>query len=175
MGKFLEMVTDRTFSFQDPFLFMTKGEMCQSLSQSQLASLVALTVSCHGFPQRIKGQPQCGQCTSCLLRRVSLHAAGLARVDATETYRPLMTDDGLYQFRAMLTQVMQIRRALVTANPWGELVSAFHELVDVIDVLQSDPTSVAVEQRLLRLYEMYCAEWDMFPIRPSGWPRRDAA
>jgi len=49
--------------------FMTKAQMCTQLADIGFGPLAGKTISCDGFPQRVRGQPQCGLRGSCLLRR----------------------------------------------------------------------------------------------------------
>lgn len=68
-----EPVLGRHLSVRNPFLFHTKAEMCRSLLPSGFADAVGDTISCDSFPMRIPNQaPQCGYCTSCVLRRQAL-------------------------------------------------------------------------------------------------------
>lgn len=71
----------------NPFLFTTKGQMCRTLRPAGLEHLVPFTVSCDAFPKHVAGPRHCGACTSCLLRRNSLWAAGLDQEDARTRYR----------------------------------------------------------------------------------------
>lgn len=64
---------------ENPYAFETKGEMVHARSEDEgFAHFVAETVSCGKWKRR---NQQCGRCIPCLIRRSSLHAAGVA--DAT--------------------------------------------------------------------------------------------
>lgn len=76
MGDLVTLATGRPFTFRLPFLLATKAQLCATFYESRYSSLISETVSCDGFPVRVVGHPQCGLCTSCLLRRQALHAAG---------------------------------------------------------------------------------------------------
>ncbi|MEM1173118.1 MAG: 7-cyano-7-deazaguanine synthase, partial [Cyanobacteria bacterium P01_H01_bin.35] len=57
------------FQVKNPFLFWTKGEMCQALAKDNRIDLPPITMSCDS-PHR--QQPiQCGYCSSCILRKQS--------------------------------------------------------------------------------------------------------
>lgn len=73
LSKILSKVFDNEFTVENPFLFSTKSEM---IRKSKLPlELLLKSWSCDSV-LRIKGQErrQCGYCSSCLLRRISLHA-----------------------------------------------------------------------------------------------------
>ena len=177
LSEFITLATGQSFAFELPFLGMTKGEMCARLSELGVQDLVAETVSCDGFPQRVQSRPQCGLCTSCLLRRQSLHAAGLAHLDNSDRYRNDIYEslDGidarrLYPFRAMLHQVAELQRALRAPDPWRALVSSYPELLEIALVNEWSLLSVPIEEQLVRLYRTYCEEWERFPVRPPTVP-----
>ena len=60
----------------NPCQFLTKAQMCSYFQESELANLISETVSCDSYPLR-EGVPQCGTCTSCILRRQALKVAKL--------------------------------------------------------------------------------------------------
>lgn len=61
---------------QNPYLALTKGEVCRRACESQLSTAaIASTVSC-GYPPAVRGRyGNCGHCYPCLIRRAGLHAA----------------------------------------------------------------------------------------------------
>ena len=81
MEMFLNKILGEPFQIINPFLFHTKGEMCKHQAMQFMAQCIPSTFSCDGFPVRQAGKPQCGSCTSCLLRRLSLEIAGLSAFD----------------------------------------------------------------------------------------------
>ena len=183
MGDFIALATGRRLVFRLPAHFVTKGQLCGSLPELGLADLIGRTVSCDGFPQRVAGRPQCGLCTSCLLRRQALHAAGLAEHDAPGGYVHDVLDPALqlppaklYPLRAMLDQVGALRRALDRPEPWRALSRAYPQLVEIAaSAATAIESPAAVEARLVGLYRRYCAEWDDFPVRLSARTMSPAA
>ena len=119
MADFVSLAIDRTFALRLPFLALTKAELAAGVQHLGLGELIRRTFSCDGFPQRVIRHPQCGLCTSCVLRRQALHAAGLAEYDARDSYvsdvlaeEPCLPAAKLYPLRLMLDQVSTLRRAL---------------------------------------------------------------
>lgn len=177
MTQFIRELTGEGFKVWNPFLFQTKGEMCKSDVVREFAEHIGSTFSCDGFPMRIPNGPgitHCGSCTSCLLRRVSLEAAGLGAFDRSNMYlRDLLCPSfqgrakTLRALKAMDWQVYRIERCLKGGNPWQSLMQEFPELMDVVTEVccTDDGVSVQLEQSLVRLYSQYLTEWEGFSAR----------
>ncbi|HEX8276776.1 MAG TPA: hypothetical protein VF615_29320 [Longimicrobiaceae bacterium] len=181
MSAFVSRATGAEFKFLLPFLFTTKGQLCRSIAELQLGPLVDLSVSCDGFPQRIEGQPQCGLCTSCLLRRQAIYAAGLMSFDNPAHYREDIFSSlnhlpaaKLYPFRAMLYQVARLREAIASPDPWASLCTMYPQLMEIsLELRDNMPASGSVEDQLIAMYKRYCDEWEQLPARPPrGEPLR---
>jgi hypothetical protein len=184
MEKLASTLTGSPFVFQNPFLYTTKAQMCRHSAVRELASHIHTTFSCDGFPIQSKGKPQCGYCTSCVLRRVSLEAAGFSTYDPSSEYlcdlaSPVFeaTENQLYGLKAMEWQVRKISQRLRSSDPWHSLITEFPSL-------QSITTSVAtringgekeVQRLLLQLYANYVSEWDGFSARARLGIRSQAA
>jgi hypothetical protein len=75
---------ERKFSIQNPFFLWTKGEEADLLRGINLCSRIKDTVTCWGYPNQTVKYPNsnhCGYCLPCIVRRVSLIAAGLEAKD----------------------------------------------------------------------------------------------
>jgi 7-cyano-7-deazaguanine synthase in queuosine biosynthesis len=173
MEGFIRILTGEAFSIRNPFLFATKGEMCSDDAVRELARFVPLTFSCDGFPVRAKNRAQCGCCTSCLLRRLALESAGLARCDNTGYLNDLSspkyvgTVKQLDALRAMNWQAQRFSLALAQADPWQALVSDFVELQKLeLDLCRnSNFEPVDLRSKLVHLYTQYASEWKAFSAR----------
>lgn len=71
------IVFDRNLKVRQTALFETKGELLTRTLSPSDADLAAKTFSCEIFPNYRAKENQCGVCPSCLVRRASLHAAGI--------------------------------------------------------------------------------------------------
>lgn len=173
MEQFINALTGQDFSIENPFLFTTKGEMCGHETLRRLGDVLPLTFSCDGFPVRAKNRGQCGFCTSCLLRRQSLQAAGLSQYDTKGYLNDLCaprytgSERHLQPLRAMDWQAHRIRRALSKESPWEALLDEFVELRRLqLDFCRSgDVQPSEFQSRLLRLYATYIEEWQSFAAR----------
>ena len=132
----LALVLDNPVSIENPYLFRTKAEMCRALPAAGLVDVIPETVSCDSFPLRMSGQPaQCGHCTSCVLRRQALHAAGLSVRDPGNAYwRDVLNGESSLrpaQRHGMLVmgdQVFKLGRYLDQDDPWTVLTESYPEL-----------------------------------------------
>ena len=170
MSQLVSDVIDRPFTFHNPWLFLTKGQLCSGLAASGVRELVRQTVSCDGFPQRVKARPQCGHCTSCLLRRQALDVAGLRSCDTPDLYRYDIRNASAdwspakrYPFQAMSAQVSRLESALLSSDPWQSLSVVHPQIREVACVLSGQSqSSRAAEDRVIQLYRQYCTEWRRF-------------
>ena len=168
------LVLERPIQIENPFLFHTKAELCMALQPAGLVNAIQETVSCDGFPQRVRNQPsQCGHCTSCILRRQALHASGLGAYDQVGKYRlDVMADcvawDGgkAYGIYAMRGQVHKLARCLDAEDPWASLVATFPELARTEAELEArGGGGTDLKGDFLRLYQTYVQEWESSPVR----------
>ena len=146
--------------------------MCQSFANSSLRNAIKHTVSCDGsFSRRVRRKRQCGVCTSCLLRRQSLTAAGLAEYDFVDDYEfdifktsAFQNTDRLFAFHAMQNQAQKIKSCLQAANPWLTLAATYPILEEMKLRLSglSELKMKSVQQKILRLYSAHLNEWSLF-------------
>jgi hypothetical protein len=105
----------------NPYAFATKGEMAAPhAAQKGFSQFANASVSCGKWKRR---NQQCGRCVPCLIRRASLHAAGVS--DSTDYQYPdlqaVMTDedgrDDLIAVQAALIRGGNMERHLMSAGP----------------------------------------------------------
>ena len=165
VGATVSAILKKDFEVRNPFLFSTKGEMCQPLAHEVGRTLIQSTTSCDS-PHRRK-PVQCGYCSSCLLRKQSI---AVSKIEDPSRYivphgKPPVGDTEVH-LRHMLEQVSIIRKLLSSeqdfTSQWRSLTQRFPELDDISDRLSAD-NAVAVfdiRRKLLRLYQTYVSEWD---------------
>ena len=146
--------------------------MCRPLLPAGLAGAVENTITCDSFPMRIPNQPaQCGHCTSCVLRRQALHAAGLGAYDPDSAYRhDVRTDraslhkDKVYEIEAMRGQVQRLEQTLASGDPWASLRASFPEIARTSAELEryGGLDAAQVGARFIRLFQTYVCEWRRF-------------
>ncbi len=172
MADFVRALRGGKFRVNNPFLYSTKGDMCRQLAVQHVSGYLRMTFSCDGFPVQTRNKPQCGTCTSCLLRRASIHTAGLKRFDPDGEYVADLvagktTDRQLRYLRVMEWQYQKIKRLLSLESPWLNLTSEFPDLKSIsaevaarLHISESD-----VQSSILGLYSRYIEEWEKFPAR----------
>ena len=177
LEELLPIVLDSPVRIENPYLFRTKADMCRALPEAGLVDVIRETVSCDGFPPRLpNGRTQCGYCTSCILRRQALHAAGLGVHDPSSAYRADILDgqaplrpDQLHGMLVMRDQVFQIGMCLDQGDPWTTLTESYPELARTSRELSIRNRIAVVDagQQLLRLLQSYVNEWQCFtPLVP---------
>ncbi len=154
------------FQVKNPFLFWTKGEMCQALAKDNRIDLPPITMSCDS-PHR--QQPiQCGYCSSCILRKQSLAASKIedkTRYVVPHGKRP--KEDPTLYFRHMVAQVRTFDNLLSNSNEidiqWETLTREFPVLDDIVDrTAEIESLSITdMQSSLLNLYQTYVSEWNM--------------
>lgn len=190
LARFEELVTvlfGRPLAVRNAGLWQTKAELCRQVlgssddSKQYLTEAAHRTISCDRFPW-IGLRQACGSCTSCLFRRLSLLAADRWDIDTNAirgfAFDPLSaaadwsTHDltPLYMLRS---QVAQLRHALQAPQPFNALVEAFPSLTRLYQAsAHLGLTEQELQNRLVRLYQTYVAEWDQFD-RLIHWPPTD--
>ena len=167
----LALALGQTVHIKNPCLFQTKAEMCAALSAAGLAGAMRDTVSCDGFPQRA-AQAQCGCCTSCILRRQCLHAAGLGEYDLASVYRhdllsarATLKYRQIYGLEASKYQVHKFANCLASVSPWRSLAASFPNLAITQAALVASQGFGADETaaNFIRLFQTYVEEWESLP------------
>ncbi|WP_102128493.1 hypothetical protein [Deinococcus planocerae] len=164
-------------------LWRTKGEMCALLGEHGLGHLAELTVSCDSYPLR-EARKQCGTCTSCLLRRVSLLAGDLAAFDLPERHyrhdirapHAGFRESDTLPAALMADQVRRLSGALNAPEPARAFQRAFPDIERARHAIAASErlTLAEVDAGLLSLYGRYAGEWANFqatfhdPARAAG-------
>jgi len=178
MSRFVSELFSEHMTVVNSSLWKTKGEMCAYLGNRGLGELAVRTISCDRFPRQGKSssEAQCGWCTSCLLRRLSLAAADMEALDKRfanyelDIYQPSVkpSSEMLLPFRAMKTQAERIRSAVGSSNPKEALILEFPELLRIRQAIaEMEGRSIAaVTTDLVNLYQRYLRDWDWFETLP---------
>jgi|GEM_PF-593440 len=170
VSRFFSMLIGEQFRVHNPFQWITKGEMCRVLDEMDVTEIAWQTVSCDRPHHR--DTPQCGGCSSCLLRRQSFLAAEtldktgyLIETESGEILDQLLRKS---QLAHMLFQVKSLKTALQASDSWTRL--AYQHPTRLADLVQrliedgSDNYDFLV-QNILSLYERYTAEWSISTVR----------
>ncbi len=155
-GEFVSNVIGQLFRYENPFLFMTKAEMCQAVTDHPS---IAFNTSTCDSPQR-KSERQCGYCSSCLLRRLSLNMT--FKRDATPyVINNYSVASSTNHFRAMDIQAERIATIFDHDNTWLswlELYPEFRQWIPYISHDRNQPV-LDVQNNVLGLYHKHLQEW----------------
>ncbi len=157
-AELLDEVFDRPVRAVVPFFLHTKGELCR-LAGPALGRIAQVSMSCdEGEGHKPDAMLHCGLCTSCLFRRIALHASGLMS-DPTK-YRDVSTKrHGVYELQAFEHHAMRL--------------SACRTFTDLIDLdpdirfattlpLPEAPPIDAAGASVFALYQRYATEIQAF-------------
>jgi len=172
VGLLMTELIGENFKVHNPFLFHTKAEMMKSLAEDARIDLASQTSSCDSPHRKSQQPPQCGYCSSCILRKQALAASQLE--DKTSYIVPHGNPPGKdirLHLENMLAQVAALRVHLKPfdqrADQWRALSNRFPELNDIVDRTHTEENITLPEMRhqLIRLFQAYVSEWDL--VQPS--------
>lgn len=159
-NQLIDALYERKFNVQNPFFLQTKGEEIALLRTLGLESVIKDTVTCWGYPNqtcRYKYSNHCGYCIPCLVRRVSLIAAGMEDCDDQYVVDVFGSRDRLSerQLRNVddLAYFCQSFRTLSKT----ELLYRYPELV-MIETGNGSSSGDKLDQ-IIRVYKLFAAEF----------------
>ncbi len=177
MERFLEALFGRKVQYHFPRLWSTKGETLRAFIETcgPEAASWERTRSCWQQSRHISvaaARPQCGICAACMLRRVSVHAAGLKEGDNIYLWNNLDAatfEDGAEKEFSRVTSALReyalagvlhlehfaalqqsAQYTLVKRRALGELARSLNEPVETIG------------DRFSRLLRQHALEWSAF-------------
>jgi 7-cyano-7-deazaguanine synthase in queuosine biosynthesis len=152
-NQFINALYGRTFSVQNPFQFWTKGREAKLLEKTSLYPMIKDTVTCWGYPNQTLKYPDsnhCGYCIPCIVRRVSVKAAGLADYDdqyVVDVFN--LNGNSKAKHLRNIEDLIYFCRSFVTLSN-TELIYRYPELV-MVEVGASD----SQEDRISKIIAVY--------------------
>lgn len=154
-----------------PHRYRTKAELLGLMPRSD-HDLVALTASCDAYPIRMAGVTHCGACGSCVLRRQSLIASGLAHLDRTDYQRrPLERRTDVGPISVLMARQAWLMGRLSRLEAWSDITSNWPTLT-----LGLDDSPWHERTPVLRLMSAVSGEWNSILeaaprlAGPLAWP-----
>jgi hypothetical protein len=86
LSRLFSLVLSDAFTVNNPFVWKTKSEVVQVLSQRQCPDLVGRTFSCTRVREATRTRQHCGACSQCIDRRFGILAAALSESDPAHNY-----------------------------------------------------------------------------------------
>ncbi|MBV7336957.1 hypothetical protein KFU94_53770 [Chloroflexi bacterium TSY] len=161
LGEFVSMIMNEHFTFDNPYIFHTKAQMCKSFGVNH--DLAFTTVSCDGRHRLSEKLSQCGYCSSCLLRRLALWQA--FGKDGTTDYLFDQTKGVNGQrnhFHYMDLQVRKLTNKFSAGNSWPHLLDYYPDLyTTACDIAESKNISLDyVQMKIAKMFQTHCKEWE---------------
>ncbi len=170
--RLLKVALDVDLQIENPCLFMTKGDMCKSIASIKAENSVEDTVTCDSFPLRLpNGVTHCGHCPSCILRRLSLRAAGLAPFDNHAKYQhdifgefQSLDERSKFDICLVRSQAWTFANIVNDEHPGAAACSQFPDLYMTLTELsvRLGESSSDITARLVDLLSAYVAECDQY-------------
>ena len=134
MAALVTAVFSRPFIIANPFTFSTKAQMLSAESVRSFAPLLNKSFSCDRFPNYKHPEHQCGSCPSCLIRRLSFHAAELpddSKGYSTDIFSPRrsLREAELISVSKLIVQADSLARCLRSQEPWLALCAKWPDLL----------------------------------------------
>lgn len=158
MGGLLSQILDYEIRIENPFLYMTKGEVVEPVVTAHRPAL-ELAVSCWKASRVTGAERHCGFCIPCLVRRIAVEVHG---VHLAEYKRDLLAEDVAAapaddEGKRNLVELAEFARIFESGLPQVELEDTFAELVNPhIDA-----------ERAVAMYRRFAAEaravFDRYP------------
>ncbi|MGH9949507.1 MAG: hypothetical protein ACRD6X_20220 [Pyrinomonadaceae bacterium] len=174
MERFIQTLTKQDFHIKNLYLFETKGEMCKHEAVKNLSEALSMTFSCDGFPVHTAGKSQCGVCTSCLLRRLSIETASLTNFDNGKNYlTDLSSPTSIASFaqlndlRVMEWQYLTIKDCFSSKDAWQKFILEYPILQTLaLELVKHKNVQIEdIQNKILLLFSRYCEEWENFSAR----------
>jgi 7-cyano-7-deazaguanine synthase in queuosine biosynthesis len=159
-NQLINALYEREFNVRNPFFFQTKGEEIGLLKTLDLESSIKDTVTCWGYPNqtcRYRYSNHCGYCIPCIVRRVSLIAAGMEESDDQYVVDVFGTADKLSERQLRNVEDLAFFCQRFDALSTTELLYTYPELV----MIESGNVS-GVEDRIeqiIRVYKKFAKEF----------------
>ena len=164
ISQLVSSIAGKQFVVHNPFIGWTKAEMCRVLDRMNLSAVAGITQSCDRSPR--SKIPQCGTCSSCILRRQALLASGIP--DTSDYLVHKGTDQQRKKYLAeshlpyMMSQARNLRQLLDSERAWDDLMYKHPTLLG--DIPMRLPASVRRSRsdftsELVEVLRRYAHEW----------------
>lgn len=163
MAALVSAVFSQQFVIANPFTLSTKAQMLSAMSVRRHIPLLQKSFSCDHFPNYKRSAPQCGYCPSCLVRRLSFHAAGLPdeprnySTDIFKPRRPLGEAEWL-PLSKLTVQADSLAACLRAKQPWPVLCAKWPDLLRT----EMELDSPAFREPVINLLRRHVDEWRSF-------------
>jgi 7-cyano-7-deazaguanine synthase in queuosine biosynthesis len=158
--KLINTLYEREFKVENPFFVWTKGQEVELLKKANLHTLIRKTVTCWGYPNltlRYKHSNHCGHCLPCIVRRVSLIAAGMDKHDDQYVVDVFGARDKLSEAQLRNLEDLEYFCQNFQRLENTDLIYRYPELI-MIEALNAAGPTHNVEQ-IIQVYKKFAAEF----------------
>ena len=163
MEDLVSTVFSQPFGIANPFIISTKGQMLSASGVHRFGPLLQKSFSCDHFPNYNHSNSQCGCCPSCIIRRLSFHAAGLpddAKSYSTDLFQPKrpLREAELLSLSKLSVQADSLAACLRSKEPWPALYTKWPDLLRN----EIELNSSSFRDDVIKLLCRHMAEWSAF-------------
>lgn len=157
------LLTEGAFEVENPFLWLTKGEVVEVIGDNGCAELIKHSVSCTHTREMTRMFTHCGKCSQCISRRFATLASKYADHDPADMYKvDLLVGDRSVGDRhdnvdiTMLESFIRIAGDMRTKNEY-QMMEMFPEIIRVLRHVQP-LTAAEVAERVARMHRKHAEE-----------------
>ncbi len=152
------LLTEGAFEVENPFLWLTKGEVVDVIGDNGCAELIKHSVSCTHTRDMTRLFTHCGKCSQCISRRFATQASKYAGHDPAEMYKvDLLVGERTDNVDVtLLESFIRIAGDMRTKNEY-QLVEMFPEMSRVLRHVQPLKAD-EVASRIARMHQKHAEE-----------------
>jgi hypothetical protein len=153
-----QLLTDGPFDVENPFLWLTKGEVVDVIGDAGCAELIRHSVSCTHTREMTRMFTHCGLCSQCISRRFATLASKYACHDPAEIYKVdlLLGEREKDVDVTLMESFIRVAADMRSKNEY-QLAEQFPEMSRVLNHVQP-LTADEVATRVMRLHQKHAAE-----------------
>jgi len=150
-SKLFTALAGKAFIVENPFLWKTKTEILELISNAGGAEMIRYATSCTHTWEMTRLNTHCGKCSQCIDRRFAVLAAGMSEKDPAEAYGvDLLVDDRKEgESRTMLASYVETASEISGMLP-VQFFERFGEASRVLCHIDGSPDTTA-----MRVFELH--------------------
>ena len=158
----LSMITEGTFTVENPFLWKTKGEVVGLIAKADCQNMIGPSISCTHTWEMTKEHSHCGTCSQCVDRRFSIIAAGMEQYDPLDQYKvDVFTEsreknEHIHEDKTMFASYLERANQVDRLTGATQFLARYPEIARALRYLNGDPG--ASVQRCHEMYKRHSAE-----------------
>ncbi len=160
--RLLTLVAERQFQVENPFRWITKGEVVERIAKAGCAELITDSISCTHTWEMTNEHSHCGYCSQCVDRRFAIIAKGMEQYDPLSQYGiDIFTEsrsrcDHQNEDKTLFANYLERANQVVRIENAVQFLRAFPEVARALRHLDGNPGASA--QRCYELYRRHSAE-----------------